>query len=334
MDIQKKVYVTRKILEPALSMLLKECNVVLNNKDRPPTRKEILKNVRGKDGILCMLSDKIDAEVMAAAGPKLKVISSYSTGVDHIDVDEATKRGIYVTFTSDILAEATADLTFALILALARKIIEANEFTKRKLWKVGWMPNLLLGTEVHGMTLGIIGLGRIGTAVARRAKGFNMKIIYNNRSTRNHQIESELKAEYVDINSILEQSDFLTIHTTLNKDSFHLLDESKFRKMKKTAYIINTSRGQIINEPDLVKAIKNNWIAGVGLDVFEKEPLSNSSPLLKMKNVVVLPHIGSATYQTRSRMSEVAVQNLLSILNGRDPLFIVNSEVTKKNRNQ
>lgn len=334
MDIQKKVYVTRKILEPALSMLLKECNVVLNNKDRPPTRKEILKNVRGKDGILCMLSDKIDAEVMAAAGPKLKVISSYSTGVDHIDVDEATKRGIYVTFTSDILAEATADLTFALILALARKIIEANEFTKRKLWKVGWMPNLLLGTEVHGMTLGIIGLGRIGTAVARRAKGFNMKIIYNNRSTRNHQIESELKAEYVDINSILEQSDFLTIHTTLNKDSFHLLDESKFRKMKKTAYIINTSRGQIINEPDLVKAIKNNWIAGVGLDVFEKEPLSNSSPLLKMKNVVVLPHIGSATYQTRSRMSEVAVQNLLSILNGRDPLFIVNSEVKKKNRNQ
>jgi len=329
--IQKKVYVTRKILEPALSMLLKECDVVLNNNDRPPTRKEILKNVRGKDGILCMLSDKIDAEVMAAAGPKLKVISSYSTGVDHIDVDEATKRGIYVTFTSNILAEATADLTFALILALARKIIEANEFTKSKLWKVGWMPNLLLGTEVYGMTLGIIGLGRIGTAVARRAKGFNMKIIYNNRSTRNHQIESELKAEYVDINNILEQSDFLSIHTTLNKDSFHLLDESKFKKMKKTAYIINTSRGQIINEPDLIKAIKNNWIAGVGLDVFEKEPLSNSSPLLKMKNVVALPHIGSATYQTRSRMSEVAVQNLLRILNGRDPLFIVNSGVKKKN---
>jgi glyoxylate reductase len=329
--MRKKVYVTRKILEPALSMLLKECTVVLNNKDRPPTRKEILKNIRDKDGILCMLSDKIDAEVMAAAGPKLKVISSYSTGVDHIDVDEATKRGIYVTFTSNILAEATADLTFALILALARKIIEANEFTKSKLWKVGWMPNLLLGTEVYGMTLGIIGLGRIGTAVARRAKGFNMKIIYNNRSTRNHQIESELKAEYVDINNILEQSDFLSIHTTLNKDSFHLLDESKFKKMKKTAYIINTSRGQIINEPDLIKAIKNNWIAGVGLDVFEKEPLSNSSPLLKMKNVVALPHIGSATYQTRSRMSEVAVQNLLRILNGRDPLFIVNSGVKKKN---
>jgi lactate dehydrogenase-like 2-hydroxyacid dehydrogenase len=158
-----------------------------------------------------------------------------------------------------------------------------------------------------------------------------MKIIYNNRSTRNHQIESELKAEYVDINNILEQSDFLSIHTTLNKDSFHLLDESKFKKMKKTAYIINTSRGQIINEPDLIKAIKNNWIAGVGLDVFEKEPLSNSSPLLKMKNVVALPHIGSATYQTRSRMSEVAVQNLLRILNGRDPLFIVNSGVKKKN---
>jgi glyoxylate reductase len=328
--MRKKVYVTRKILEPALSMLLKECNVVLNNKDRPPTRKEILKNIRNKDGILCMLSDKIDAEVMAAAGPKLKVISSYSTGVDHIDVDEATKRGIHVTFTSNILAEATADLTFALILALARKIIEANEFTKRKQWKVGWMPNLLLGTEVYGMTLGIIGLGRIGTAVARRAKGFNMKIIYHNRSTRNSQIESELKAEYVDINYILEQSDFLSIHTTLNNDSFHLLDEPKFRKMKKTACIINTARGQIINEPDLIKAIKNNWIAGAGLDVYEKEPLSNSNPLLKMKNVIVLPHIGSATYQTRSKMSEVAVQNLLNILKGKDPLFIVNSDVKKK----
>jgi glyoxylate reductase len=327
---RKKVYVTRRILEPALSMLLKECNVVLNNKDRPPSRKEILKNIRNKDGILCMLSDKIDAEVMAAAGPKLKVISSYSTGVDHIDVDEATKRGIHVTFTSNILAEATADLTFALILALARKIIEANEFTKRKQWKVGWMPNLLLGTEVYGMTLGIIGLGRIGTAVARRAKGFNMKIIYHNRSTRNSQIESELKAEYVDINYILEQSDFLSIHTTLNNDSFHLLDESKFRKMKKTACIINTARGQIINEPDLIKAIKNNWIAGAGLDVYEKEPLSNSNPLLKMKNVIVLPHIGSATYQTRSKMSEVAVQNLLNILKGKDPLFIVNSDVKKK----
>jgi glyoxylate reductase len=328
--MRKKVYVTRKILEPALSMLLKECNVVLNNKDRPPTRKEILKNIRNKDGILCMLSDKIDAEVMAAAGPKLKVISSYSTGVDHIDVDEATKRGIHVTFTSNILAEATADLTFALILALARKIIEANEFTKRKQWKVGWMPNLLLGTEVYGMTLGIIGLGRIGTAVARRAKGFNMKIIYHNRSTRNSQIESELKAEYVDINYILEQSDFLSIHTTLNNDSFHLLDEPKFRKMKKTACIINTARGQIINEPDLIKALKNNWIAGAGLDVYEKEPLSNSNPLLKMKNVIVLPHIGSATYQTRSKMSEVAVQNLLNILKGKDPLFIVNSDVKKK----
>jgi glyoxylate reductase len=327
--MRKKVYVTRKILEPALSMLLKECNVVLNNKDRPPTRKEILKNIRNKDGILCMLSDKIDAEVMAAAGPKLKVISSYSTGVDHIDVDEATKRGIHVTFTSNILAEATADLTFALILALARKIIEANEFTKRKQWKVGWMPNLFLGTEVYGMTLGIIGLGRIGTAVARRAKGFNMKIIYHNRSTRNSQIESELKAEYVDINYILEQSDFLSIHTTLNNDSFHLLDEPKFRKMKKTACIINTARGQIINEPDLIKAIKNNWIAGAGLDVYEKEPLSNSNPLLKMKNVIVLPHIGSATYQTRSKMSEVAVQNLLNILKGKDPLFIVNSDVKK-----
>jgi glyoxylate reductase len=303
----------------------------MHDKLRAPSRKEILNSIRDKDGILCMLSDKIDAEVMEAAGPRLKVISSLSTGVDHIDVKEATKRGIYVTFTSNILTEATADLTFALILVLARKITQGNELVKQKKWRVGWMPNLLLGTDLNGMTLGILGLGRVGAAVARRAKGFNMKVIYHNRQTRNYRIETELNAKYVDLDNLLKESDFLSIHADLNTNSFHLLNTSRFRKMKKTAYIINTSRGQIINERDLVEVLNKKMIAGAALDVFEREPVSHYSSLLTMKNVVTLPHIGSATYQTRSKMSQVAVQNCLNVFESKAPVFLVNQELKNQN---
>ncbi len=301
--------------------------MTVNARDRPPTRKELLNNIQGKDGILCMLSDKIDAEAIEAAGPKLKVISSLSTGVDHIDLKEATKRGIHVTFTSHILTEATADLTFALILVLARNIIQGNELVKQKRWEIGWMPNLLLGSDLDDMTLGILGLGKIGAAVARRAKAFNMKIIYHNRQTRNYKIETETQARYVDLNSLLRQSDFLSIHADLNTDSSHLMDSSRFRMMKKTSYIINTSRGQIINERHLIQALNRKMIAGAALDVFENEPILHHNSLLTMKNVVTLPHIGSATYQTRSKMSQIAVQNLLNVFEAKEPIFLVNQEV-------
>jgi lactate dehydrogenase-like 2-hydroxyacid dehydrogenase len=274
-----------------------------------------------------MLSDKIDAEAIEAAGPKLKVISSLSTGVDHIDLKEATKRGIHVTFTSHILTEATADLTFALILVLARNIIQGNELVKQKRWEIGWMPNLLLGSDLDDMTLGFLGLGKIGAAVARRAKAFNMKIIYHNRQTRNYKIETETQARYVDLNSLLRQSDFLSIHADLNTDSSHLMDSSRFRMMKKTSYIINTSRGQIINERHLIQALNRKMIAGAALDVFENEPILHHNSLLTMKNVVTLPHIGSATYQTRSKMSQIAVQNLLNVFEAKEPIFLVNQEV-------
>ena len=274
-----------------------------------------------------MLSDKIDAEAIEAAGPKLKVISSLSTGVDHIDLKEATKRGIHVTFTSHILTEATADLTFALILVLARNIIQGNELVKQKRWEMGWMSNLLLGSDLDDMTLGILGLGKIGAAVARRAKAFNMKIIYHNRQTRNYKIETETQARYVDLNSLLRQSDFLSIHADLNTDSSHLMDSSRFRMMKKTSYIINTSRGQIINERHLIQALNRKMIAGAALDVFENEPILHHNSLLTMKNVVTLPHIGSATYQTRSKMSQIAVQNLLNVFEAKEPIFLVNQEV-------
>jgi glyoxylate reductase len=325
----KEVYMTRKILEPGLSMLSKECNVTQNRRSTPPSKVEIVKNVAGKDAILCTVSDRIDAQVMSAAGPNLKVISSYSSGYDHIDVKEATARGIYVTFASEVPVEATADLTFALILACARNIVSADEYVRNKKWKIAWAPDLMLGYNVHGSTLGIIGLGRIGSAVARRAKAFGMQILYYDLY-RNYKLESELPAKYTALEELLALSDFVSIHTSMNSTSYHLIDRSKLEKMKKTAFLINTARGQVIDEADLVTALKGRLIAGTGLDVFETEPLPASSPLLKMKqNVVVLPHIGCATYETRSEMAEVAARNVLDVLNDKepDPVFLVNPEV-------
>ncbi len=327
--MEKKVYVTRIIPEPALPILSKECDIAVNKKPSPPTKKEILSNIRGMDAILCTLSDTIDGEIMDAAGPNLKVISSYSTGYDHIDIEEANRRGIYVTYTSDILTESTADLTFALILSLARRLVEADKFVRKKQWKYGWMPKLFLGSDVNGMTLGIFGLGRIGSAVARRAKGFNMNILYYNRHRIINQLDDPI-ANYVDINKLLKESDFLSIHANLNKHSFHFFNEVRFRKMKNTAFIINTSRGQIIDQRALIKALRSRWIAGAGLDVYEKEPIFSSNALLRMNNVIILPHIGSATYQTRSKMARVAAENILNILNGIEPLYLVNPQMLKK----
>jgi glyoxylate reductase len=324
------VYVSRRILDPAIPMISKECNVIVANHrgNRPAARSELLKSVHDKDAILCTLLDKIDAKVMDAAGPNLKVISSYSTGVDHIDTKEATKRGIYVTSTGDILTESTADIAFALILATSRRIIQGHELVTHKRWKYGWDPHLLLGSDVHNMTIGILGLGRIGSAVARRAKGFDMNIIYHNLHSRNIQMEEQVRAKHVDMDELVRESDFLSLHCSLNNESYHLINKENFRKMKKNAYIINTARGQIINELHLIKALKQRWIAGAGLDVFEKEPLSPDNPLLKMKNVVVLlPHIGSATFFTRTKMAEVAAKNLLNVLNRKSAIYLANPEV-------
>ena len=323
------VYISRHILDPAIPMISKECSVIVaNHRGRPPTRNELLIAVRQKDAILCTLSDIIDAKVMDAAGPNLKVISSYSTGIDHIDIKEATKRGIYVTFTGDILTDATADLAFALILAISRQITQGHELVTRKRWKYGWDPHLLLGSDVHSMTIGIVGLGRIGSAVARRAKGFDMDIIYHNRHNRNIQMEEQFGAKHVDMDELIEESDFLSLHCSLNSDSYHLINESNLRRMKKDSYIINTARGQLINEVHLIKALKRRWIAGAGLDVFEKEPPSPNNPLLKMKNVVLLPHIGSATFLTRTKMAEVSAKNLLNVLNRKSAIYLANPEVT------
>jgi glyoxylate reductase len=290
----------------------------------------LLKNVAGRDGIICMLSDKIDIELMRAAGPRLKVISSYSTGFEHTDVKEATARGIVVTFTSDILAEATADLTLGLILACARNIVVGDRMVRSGRWKVGWTPDLLLGSQVHGSTIGIVGLGRIGSAVAKRAKGFGMNILYHSKNRRLDK-EVELGVTYAEMDDLLSQSDFVSLHLSLDSRTAGIIDAVALRKMKRTAFLINTSRGQMVNERDLTSALRRKVIAGAGLDVFAKEPLSRESALTRLNNVILLPHIGSASLQTRSRMGEVAVGNLLGVLQGRlpDKSFIVNPEVLK-----
>lgn len=329
-DSSKRVYITRRLPGPAIEMLEKGgFDVTLHRRQEPPTRKEVMKNVAGKDAILCMLSDRMDGKVMDAAGPQLKVISSYSTGFEHIDVAEATKRGIYVTYTSDILAEATADITFALLLACARNVIAGDRMVRQKKWKVGWMPDLLLGQNVHGSTIGIIGLGRIGAAVARRARGFGMEILYHNRRRLDEAAEREAGAKYLDLDCLLEHSDFVTLHTTLNDASRHLINGERLQKMKKTAFLINTARGTVVNERDLTAALKKGTIAGAGLDVFEKEPLGRKSPLLAMRNVVLLPHVGSADLLTRSRMAQAAAKSILDVVvAGEEPdqKFLVNPQ--------
>ncbi|HEU4483113.1 MAG TPA: D-glycerate dehydrogenase [Nitrososphaeraceae archaeon] len=324
---RKKIFITRKINSIAVELLKNYYDVILTNKTDSPTKNVMIKKVKNVYGILCTLSEKIDSDIMDAAGSNLKVISTLSTGYEHIDIGEATKRGIYVTTTGNILSEATADLTFGLILALSRKIVEGHLYVIDGKWQKGWAPDLFLGSNIYGSTLGILGLGNIGTAVAKRANGFNMNIIYTNRHQLSKSIENKLNVTYVTFDQLLKNSDFISIHTSFDKDNFHLIDSIELKKMKKTSFLINTSRGSIINEISLIKALKNKWIAGAGLDVFEKEPLPNQHELLKLKNVILLPHIGSATVQTRNQMSEVAAINLHNILSKKKPLYLVNREL-------
>lgn len=322
MDKPKKysVYITRKIPEPGPSILKKYFQVSMNPKVSVLDRDVLIKSVKNVDAILCMLGDRIDSNVMDAAGSNLKIISCYSVGYDHVDIKEAQKRNIAVTNTPNVLANTTADLTFSLILAAARNIVNGDSHVRNGNWKFGWTPDLFLGYDVYGSTLGIIGLGEIGILVAKRAKGFGMKVLYYSNS-RNRKIESELSISYVPLEELLQQSDFVSLHISLNKSSFHMIDESKFKLMKKTAFIINTSRGKVINEQHLIKAIKNKKIAGAGLDVYEDEPISTSNPLINLPQTVLLPHIGSATFRTRSKMAEVSANNIVNSLIGKGTVY-------------
>lgn len=298
-----------KIPDEWISDLLKSAETIRWEGDKPPDRSWIIRNIADVDGLLCTITNRIDREVIDAA-KRLRVISTYSVGYDHIDVEHARSRGILIGYTPEVLTDATADLTMALLLAVARRVVEGDRTVREGRWK-GWSPDFMLGTEVHGKTLGIVGMGRIGRAVARRARGFDMRVIYNSRTRK-----PDVDAEYVELDELLSESDYVVITVDLNESTYHMVNEGFLRRMKSSAYLINASRGKVVDESALARALKEGWIRGAGLDVFEEELLSPESPLAGLENVVLTPHLGSATVETRMRMAEVAVRNLLNGLEG------------------
>jgi glyoxylate reductase len=321
-----KVYVTRELPERGLKIIKKHFDAEVWPEYAPPPKKVIIEKARNVDALATLLSDKIDAEVFDAA-PKLKIVAQMAVGFDNIDIPEATKRGIYVTNTPEVLTDTTADFAWALLLAVARRVVEADKYVRSGQWKVGWHPMMLQGRDVHGATLGIIGAGRIGFAVAKRATGFDMKILFYDVVPRPEM--EKLGAKKVDMDTLLRESDFVSIHVPLMKETYHLINEEKLKLMKKTAYLINNSRGPVVDEKALYKALKEGRIAGAALDVFEQEPTPLDNPLLKLDNVVVAPHISSASYETRSRMAEMVAENLVAFFNGEKPPNLVNPEVMK-----
>lgn len=316
-----KVFVTRLIAEKALELIKSECQMEINPEDRALTKQEIINGVQGKDGLLCLLTDTIDAEIMDAS-PKLKIIANMAVGFNNIDVKAATERKIAVTNTPGVLTETTADLAWALIMATARRIAEADKFTREGKFN-GWGPMMMLGADVHGKILGIIGFGRIGKAVAKRALGFDMHIIYYDTQEVNAEIIPGRKALYLPLSLVISHADFISIHVPLTKETHHFIGEKEFRLMKETAYLINTSRGPIVDEKALVKTLKEKKIAGAGLDVYEEEPKIHPE-LLKLDNAILLPHIGSASVETRTKMAIMAAENLLASLKGQTPPNIIN----------
>ncbi len=325
--MRPKVFVTREIPERGLSKIRDHFEVDLWKDEAPPPKDVIIERVRDADALVSLLTDPIDAEIFDAA-PKLRIVSQYAVGYDNIDIGEATKRGIYVTNTPGVLTETVADFTFALMLAVARRVVEADKYVREGRWKVAWHPLMMLGSDVYGRTLGIVGMGRIGSAVARRAKGFGMRILYYD-SVRREELERELGAEFADLDRLLEESDYVSLHVPLTPETYHLIGEEQLRKMKPTAFLINTARGKVVDQKALYRALKEGWIAGAGLDVFEQEPIPPDDPLLKLDNVVLAPHAASASHETRSRMAEMVAENLIAFLNGKVPPNLVNKEVVE-----
>jgi len=319
-----RIFLTRRLPEEGMK-LLEGHDLEVYEGDAPPSKEEIVERVKGKDGLICLLTDRIDADVMAASS-RLKIIANYAVGVDNIDIEEATRRGILVTNTPGVLTETVADLTWAIMMAVARRIVEGDEFTRAGKFK-GWAPLLMLGDDIHGKTLGIIGAGRIGQAVAKRASGFNMRILYYSRK-RKEEME-KMGAKYTDIQTLLKESDFVSLHVPLTDETYHMIGEKELRMMKKNAYLINTARGKCVDEESLVKALKEGWIRGAALDVFEREPEIHPE-LKKLKNVVLTPHIGSASHETRSRMAIMVAENVLAALEGKIPPNCLNPEAWKR----
>jgi len=319
-----KVFITRVIPEKGLEIVREYCDVDLWPYELPPTRAELMEHLRGVDGLLCLLTDRIDGEVMDESGPQLKVISNHAVGFDNIDVPAATARRIPVGNTPDVLTDATADFAFALMMAVARRVNEAERYVHAGQWKT-WGPMTLLGVDIQGATLGLVGFGRIGKAVARRALGFDMRVLYYDPSEK--KSDPDLRATSVDFETLLEQSDFISLHTPLTPDTRHLIDSEALAKMKPNAVLVNTARGPIVDPEALYEALKEHRIFGAGLDVTDPEPLPLDSPLLTLENIVIAPHIASASTASRSKMSWMAAQNLIAGLKGERLPNCVNPKV-------
>ena len=315
------VFITRLIPKEGIELLEKHCSKIdIYPEDQIIPKDELILNIKNRDGLLCNLADRIDKEVIKA-GNKLKGISNLAVGYNNIDIEYATEHNLMVSNTPGVLTDATADLAWTLLFSVARNACVAEKFVRSKKWN-GWGPMQFLGADVTNRTLGIIGAGRIGTSMALKSAGFNMKVLYTSNSA-NTLLEEKLGARKVQLDELLKNSDFISLHVPLNNDTFHLLDAAKLSLLKETAILINTSRGQIIDESALVKVLKNKKIAGAGLDVYEFEPKITEG-LYKLDNVVLLPHIGSATHDTRRNMSMIAAKNLISMMNGERPEFLVN----------
>lgn len=321
------IYVTRMIPMENIEELRKHFDVEVNPDDRALSKAELKEKVKGKDAVISLLTDAIDGEVLDAAGPQLKIVANYAVGFNNFDLAAATERGVILTNTPGVLDEATATHTFTLLLATARRIPEGDKFVRDGKWK-GWAPMFFIGLDVDRKTLGIAGLGRIGQNVARKAKGFDMKIIYSD-VRRNEAFENEVGATFVDKETLLKESDFLTLHVPLLPDTHHYIGEKELKLMKKTAVLINASRGPVVDEVALTKALKEKEIWGAGLDVFENEPVL-APGLAELDNVVIVPHIASATMETRLKMGDIAVGNIIKVLNGQAPDTCINPDVLKK----
>jgi lactate dehydrogenase-like 2-hydroxyacid dehydrogenase len=310
-----------------MSLLRQQSNLELrvNPYDRPPSREEFLGESKDCDGVLVLTTERVDEEFLKNAR-KLKVVSSYSVGVDHIDVDACTRRGIVVTSTPNVLTDATADLAFALILAASRRVSEADRYVREKKWNSPFSPYLLVGKDLAHATIGIVGFGRIGQAVARRASGFGMKIVYYSHR-RVPDLEELLGASFLPLEELLKISDIITIHAPLTPETRGMIGSREFSLMKKSTVFVNTSRGGLVEQTALEEALRSGTIFAAGLDVYEKEPLPTDSPLLNLDNIVLVPHIGSASTGARAGMAELSAMNLIDALNGKVPIALVNKQI-------
>ena len=321
-----RVLVTRTIPDAGLDPVREACDVDLWEDELPPPRDELLRRVSGVDGLLSLLTDRVDDELLDAAGPQLKVVSNFAVGFDNIDVPALTRRSIPAGNTPGVLTETTADLAFALLMAAARRLPESVDYVREGRWKT-WGPMLLMGVDIHGATLGIVGFGRIGREMARRGRGFGMNVLYHDVHPATPEEEAELGARRVELDELLRESDFISLHVNLTDETHHLIDADALRAMKPTAVLVNTSRGPVVDPAALEAALRDGQIFAAGLDVTEPEPLPADHPLVALPNCIVVPHIASASRVTRDRMAEIAAANLLAGVRGERLPTPINPEV-------